>query len=282
MNPLLATLGVVCPRCDVYNPPKTAACTACGAALGFADSSGQQTLPPSTPDPRPRATPAPMVKSPTAPNAAATPRFKLVAVRGSIGAGSQFKLSGQSIPAGRSKGLLLFPNDTFVAPLHCTFFNRDGKLFVRDEGSPSGTFVSVGKELLPPNTFFAVGDTLMRYLGPLPSPVPANVLHYGAPLPPTPLYLVEEILEGLRPGRCLARTGPTMAVGQAGCEFLVTNDPAVAPRHCELTFNPQGATLRDLGSPGGTFVRLAPGGDRELKVGDQVRLGNELLKVEAA
>jgi pSer/pThr/pTyr-binding forkhead associated (FHA) protein len=73
-----------------------------------------------------------------------------------------------------------------------------------------------------------------------------------------------------------------MAVGQAGCEFLVTNDPNVAPRHCELTFNPQGATLRDLSSSSGTFVRIPPGSERELKAGDQVRVGNEILKVEAA
>ena len=44
--------------------------------------------------------------------------------------GSAFKLSGQSIPAGRSKGLLLFPNDPFVAPLHCTFFYRGDDLFL--------------------------------------------------------------------------------------------------------------------------------------------------------
>jgi predicted component of type VI protein secretion system len=167
-----------------------------------------------------------------------------------------------------------------VAPLHATFFYRDGKLFIKDESSPSGTFVSVAKELIQPGTFFAVGDTLLRYQGPLPAPAPAAVLHYGAPLPPSAVYLVEEVLEGLRPGRCMARPGPTMAVGQAGCEFLVA-DPLVAPRHAELTFNPQGATLRDLNSPTGTFLRIPPGSERQLNAGDQVRLGNEVLRVEA-
>ena len=106
-----------------------------------------------------------------------------------------------------------------------------------------------------------------------------QVQHYGAPLAPGPMYLVEEVLEGLRPGRCMARPGPTLAVGQAGCEFLVA-DPLVAPRHCELTFNPQGATLRDLATQTGTFVRIPPGSERVLVPGDQVRLGNEVLRVE--
>ncbi len=215
------------------------------------------------------------------PAAGNLPKLKLVVVRGQVGAGNSFKLTGASCPAGRSKGLLLFPNDSYVAPLHATFFYKDGKLFIKDENSPSGTFVSVQKELIQSGTFFCVGDTLLRYMGQLANAAASAVLHYGAPLPPNPMYLVEEVLEGLRPGRCLCRQGPTMAVGQAGCEFLVS-DPLVAPRHAELTFNPQGATLRDLSSPTGTFVRIPPGGERQLNTGDQVRLGNEVLRVEAA
>jgi pSer/pThr/pTyr-binding forkhead associated (FHA) protein len=222
----------------------------------------------------------PPAMSAAAPAGAATMKLKLVVVRGQVGPGSSFKLTGNACPAGRTKGLLLFPNDAFVAPLHATFFYRDSRLFIKDENAPSGTFVSVTKELIQPGTFFAVGDTLLRYQGPLPTPAPTPVLHYGAPLPPNPMYMVEEVLEGLRPGRCLARSGPTLAVGQSGCELLVV-DALVAPRHCELTFNPQGATLRDLNSPTGTFVRIPPGSERALEAGDQVRLGNEVLRVEA-
>lgn len=281
MNPLLAQLGIVCPRCDAYNPPASTSCVECSAPLGVSGGAAEPARPPSTPgSSRPTPMGLPAVKPASAASTSAA-RLKLVVVRGKAAAGTQFRLSGSSVPAGRSKGLLLFPDDAFVAPLHATFSFKGDSLFVRDESAPSGTFVTVTKELLAPNTFFAVGDTLLRYLGPLPAPAASSVLHYGAPLPQGPLYLVEEVLEGLRPGRCMARSGPTVAFGQAGCEFLLTSDPNVAPRHCELTFNPQGATLRDLGSPGGTFVRLAPGSERELKVGDQVRLGGEVLRVEA-
>lgn len=307
MNVLLAQLGIVCPRCDAYNAPKSVSCQACRAELGFFESpsakpatagriaaapstkpataEAQQAAPPAAKIPSVASMPA----APPAPKpgsmggvASSGPRFRLVAVRGTVGPGSAFKLAGQSVSAGRSKGILLFPNDAFVAPLHCTFFYKEARLFVRDESSPSGTFVTVAREAIAPNTFFAVGDTLLRYLGPLPAPAPAAVLHYGAPLPAQPLYLLEEILEGLRPGRCLARVGPVVTVGSAGCEFLIAGDPTVAPRHCEVAFSPQGATLKDLGTPAGTFLRLPPGGERELKPGEQVRIGNEILRVEAA
>jgi pSer/pThr/pTyr-binding forkhead associated (FHA) protein len=294
MNALLAQLGIVCPRCDVYNLPKSATCAACNADLGFGDFAdsakpatvGRMAAAPkavtSASVPAASAAPTPVATKPASAGTASAARFRLVAVKGTVGPGSAFKLAGQSVSAGRSKGILLFPNDPFVAPLHCTFFYKESRLFVRDESSPSGTFVTVAKEAIAPNTFFAVGDTLLRYLGPLPAPAPAAVLHYGAPLPSQPLYLLEEILDGLRPGRCLARPGPVVTVGATGCEFLIAADAGVAPRHCEVAFSPQGATLKDLGTPAGTFLRLAPGAERELKVGEQVRIGNEILRVEAA
>ncbi|MBI5544712.1 MAG: FHA domain-containing protein, partial [Deltaproteobacteria bacterium] len=44
---------------------------------------------------------------------------------------------------------MLFPEDPFLSPLHATFHFRDGKLFLRDEGGPSGTFVRIhGPEIL--------------------------------------------------------------------------------------------------------------------------------------
>ncbi len=293
MNALLAQLGTVCSRCDLLNAPGLGACAACQSPLGVLEggpSAGrgpgsgnvaalQQRGPASGSIASVSSLPPPA--GVPAARGAGPPKLKLVVVRGQVGPGSSFKLTGSACPAGRTKGLLLFPNDAFVAPLHATFFYRDGRLFIKDENAPSGTFVSVTKEAIQPGTFVAVGDTLLRYQGTLPAPAPASVLHYGAPLPPNPVYLVEEVLEGLRPGKCMARPGPTFSVGQAGADYVLA-DPLVAARHCEFTFAPQGATLRDLNSPTGTFVRIPPGSERVLNAGDQVRLGNEVLRVEAA
>jgi hypothetical protein len=59
----------------------------------------------------------------------------------------------------------------------------------------------------------------------------------------------------------------------------------MAARQAQLDLTPQGLTLRDLDSPGGTFVnrqRLLPGQARALQPGDLIQLGGVQLKVVPA
>jgi hypothetical protein len=56
----------------------------------------------------------------------------------------------------------------------------------------------------------------------------------------------------------------------------------MAPRQAQLELGPKGLTVRDLDSPGGTFVnrqRLLPGQTRTLQPGDVIQLGGVQLKV---
>jgi hypothetical protein len=195
-----------------------------------------------------------------------------------------FKLGSPTCPAGRTKGAILFPDDLYLAPLHSTFYFRDAKLIVRDEGGVSGTFVrAVGPERLVPGAMFAAGERLFRYVGAIPpSPTGQAPVPYGAPAPRVPLYVVEEILEGGRPGRACARLGPVIAIGRVGCELSFANDPMLSGRQCELTVSPDGAILRDVGGSDGTYVRLPPGAERALNAGDFVRIGSQVLRVDAA
>lgn len=198
-------------------------------------------------------------------------------------AGSAFRISAQAVAAGATKGLLLFPDDPFLSPLHATFFFRDGKLYVKDEGSLSGTYVRVhGPEVLAPGALFAVGDHLLRYGGPLALPARETPVQYGAPMPSGTLHAVEEMLEGGRPGRAIARVGPIISVGRSGCDLSFANDAFLGPRHCELFLDGPNVVLRDLGSPDGTFLRLPSGGERLLVPGDTIRIGLQILRAEAA
>lgn len=246
--------------------------------------SPRSTAPGAAPAPSP-GRPAPTSPTP-APSAAqksrAEIRARLVVVRGA-NAGSAFRISGQAVAAGATKGLLLFPDDPFLSPLHATFFFRDGKLYVKDEGGPSGTYVRVhGPESLVPGSLFAVGDHLLRYGGPLTPPARETPVPYGAPMPSGALHAVEEMLEGGRPGRAIARAGPVISIGRSGCDLSFANDAFIAPRHCELSVDGASAVLRDLGSPDGSFLRLPSGGERLLVPGDTIRLGLQILRAEAA
>lgn len=231
------------------------------------------------------APPARAAPAPAAAKAPAGPRFGLTVVDGPA-RGQSFRLPNAPTTIGRSQALILFPEDVFVSPLHATLTARDGRLFIRDESSVSGTFVAIAsQEPLPPHTYFCVGQRLFFFAGPIdhPGPTPAGrVTPYGAPIPPGQLHCrIDEILVGGRQGRSILSTGPSVVVGQGPGDLSYPHDARLAPRHCELALNEKGAaTLRDLSGGLGTYIRLPTGTERPLRPGDRFRIGQQVLQVE--
>lgn len=237
--------------------------------------------------PAPRGQPArPTFQSsaPTpAPQPAPGPRFGLT-VLGGPARGQRFKLAASGAQIGRARGAILFPDDPFVSPLHATLTVRDGKLFARDEDSTSGVFVSIHHtETIPTDGTFCTGLRLFRFAGaiepvaPLP---PGEVQVYGAGLPNNQVhYVIEEVLLGNRGGRAILSPGPVISIGQGRCDFSYPNDEGLAPRHCEISPLPDGAMIRDLSGGLGTYVRIS--GERAIKAGDRLRVGQQTLQVEA-
>jgi predicted component of type VI protein secretion system len=82
------------------------------------------------------------------------------------------------------------------------------------------------------------------------------------------------VVGGKNAGQELPVSGSRFLIGRAeGCQ-LRARSPAVAERHCELELASGLVRLRDLGSAEGTFVnndRVT--GSRDLKIGDQLRIG---------
>src|SRR5690606_20469155 len=155
--------------------------------------------------------------------AASGPRFGLsVLVGRSRGARFRLPPSGATIGTGRTALML---EDPFVSPHHATLLVRDGVLSIRDEGSVSGTFVAIQDlEVLPPGSAFSVGSRLFRYGGTVVPPVPVSgqPIPYGAPVPAgRPLYQVEELFFGGRPGRAVALAGPVISFGFGPGDFVL-------------------------------------------------------------
>jgi pSer/pThr/pTyr-binding forkhead associated (FHA) protein len=228
--------------------------------------------------------PAPPPRAATSQPLAGPPgqKFALTVLAGPA-RGQRFKLNPSGAQVGRSRGIVLFPDDPFVSPLHATIFVRDGKLVIRDEGSTSGVFVSItNTETVLPGSAFSAGLRLFRYGGVI-EPQPAwnrtDVLVYGASLPNNQAhYAIEEVLLGDRPGRCVITPGPVLTIGQARCDFNYPNDEGLAPRHCELAPLPNGAMIRDLSGGLGTFLRVNQ--ERILRPGDRLRVGQQTIQVE--
>ena len=211
-------------------------------------------------------------------------RFGISIVAGQA-KGQRFRLGGAGCMVGRAKGAILFPDDVHVSPHHGTFLLKEGKLFIRDEASLSGIFVTTNQDTIHAGACFAAGRRLFRFTGALSAgeqPVPGRPIAYGAPVPPGhTLYGLEEILVGGRGGRVVVSAGPLLSVGQQQCDLSYPGDDGLAMRHCEL--NPSGdqAVLRDLSGGLGTWVRIPPGVERPLVPGDRVRIGAHVLRVEA-
>jgi pSer/pThr/pTyr-binding forkhead associated (FHA) protein len=234
--------------------------------------------PPPVVAPPPRAAP---VAGPLIPG-----RATLVLERGEGRDGASFQLNREVVGAGRTQGVVIFPDDPCLAPLHATFFYREGSLHLRDEGAPGGTYLRLRGPSVPlrPGDLFAVGGRLLRFAGPLPQPAPGlpdGTRRLGAPRPPSPTVVIEEVLEGGVTGRVFVRGGGSVTIGRSGCAVNLGDDPDLSQAHAELVVDSAGnARLKDLGSSGGTFIRVPPRAERELHDGDWVRLGREVLRVE--
>lgn len=303
---LTKSLGVVCPSCDFLNVVGAVRCMACGsptdAAAKPASSGSAVQAPPGmkratnpTPQPIPQTTvpasamaqtikqPPPAGTQPApAPAAPPGPKFGLTVLAGPA-RGQRFRLGATGAQIGRSKGVILFPDDPFVSPLHATMGLKEGKLFVRDDGSASGVYASInGQETITNGALFATGMRLFRFVGSIEPAAQWNkkdVLVYGAPLPNNVVhYLIEEVLLGDRAGRGLITAGPVFTIGQAKCDFSYPNDEGLAQRHAEVAPMPTGAMIRDLSGGLGTYVRIT--GERPLKPGDRIRVGQQTLQVE--
>ncbi len=210
------------------------------------------------------------------------PKFGLSVLAGPA-RGQRFRLGAKGAQVGRNRGVILFPDDPFVSPLHGSFSIKEGKLFVRDEESTSGIYVSInGQETIPADSFFATGLRLFHYVGalePAPPFVPGRLQIYGAPVPTNQVhYAVEEILLGGRPGRAVITGGPILTIGQSKCDLSFPADDGMATRHCELSPMPTGAMIRDLSGGLGTYIRVT--NERQIKAGDRMRIGQQTLQVE--
>lgn len=263
------TPAVLCSVCKAESPGEARFCSQCGAPLS---GGGTMVLP---------AVAAATAQAPPAAGALAPGRAKLILIRGEGFEGAEFRLGTDEIPAGRSRGLVLFPSDAFLAPHHATFFYRDGWLHLRDEGSPSGTWVRLREPAdLPPGAEVVVGHRRLRLAGPVPpgegGPAPGAARADGA-------VRIEEILVGGRVGHVWVVTGPRIAIGRAGCEVSLPDDGYVSTRHCEIALGAGGGgRVEDLGSMNGTYVRLPAGTERPLAHGDYVLMGRQVLRVEVA
>lgn len=101
-----------------------------------------------------------------------------------------------------------------------------------------------------------------------------------------------EVVRGVDVGRKYALTEPATVLGNAPDDASSldlgpqegSGPRRMAPRQAQLELAPQGPVIRDLDSPGGTFVnrqRILPGQSRAMQPGDVIQVGSVQLKLVA-
>jgi pSer/pThr/pTyr-binding forkhead associated (FHA) protein len=314
------TLGLVCDSCDALNPLNATACQSCNASLGIvkgksapnmADATGVvkcascamdvpgtfRFCPSCGAKVTDAAAPAPATQAPELREqggrartmffgAMQAARAKLILIKGEGMDGVSYVLSATEHLAGRLEGQIIFPEDPLLSPRHANFLYRDGKLFVRDEGSANGVFVRIVRpHALQPGGLFLVGEQLLRVEA-VPAeahPVPDSegTYFYASPRRPARFGLVNMIAGGYA-GMVYRTREDTVTMGREGNDVNFPDDPFISGRHAQVTVldTPQGPrfTLTDLGSKNGTFVRVHD--EAPLVHGDYVFIGQQLLRVE--
>ncbi len=227
--------------------------------------------------------PLPLPGPPTIPNPVAWGTAVLVNRDGSDG--TRFPLSGEYLIVGRNGADIAFEEDRFLARQHARIERAaDGGVKALPLDNLNGVFRKVDAPVeVTDGMMILVGREVLRYekvdaeervVHPL---VRHGVALFGSP-PREPWGRLVQIVPsgGYRDVRHLATD--EIVLGREEGDLVYRDDAFMSRRHAAMTWDGKKATLTDLTSSNGTFVRIA--GPTSLKHGDHLRMGDQLLRIE--
>ncbi|HPH26663.1 MAG TPA: FHA domain-containing protein [Pseudomonadota bacterium] len=292
------TLGLVCDACDTLSPLSATVCPVCSAPLGVkaavavAAVAGPRTCPSCSNE-----VPAQhrfcgfcgtrvegAEQRPLWPTASTQSRARLVLIKGEGQDGVAFPIleHGDHV-SGRLEGGIMFPEDPLLSPRHATFFFREGKLYVRDDGSRNGVYIRLQKpKVVTTGTQLLIGEQLLRVDACPPEQVPVpdaeGTYFYSSPHRSAKLSLVQQLVGG-EVGLVYRARGDTVVIGREGNDVNFPEDPFISGRHAQiLALDDRRFQITDLGSKNGTYEKVPT--LMQLFAGDHVFLGQQLLRVE--
>ena len=186
---------------------------------------------------------------------------------------------------GRAEGELRFPDDANMSPVHAQLSMRDGQIFVRDLGSRNGTwlFTDAPYKLQDGDTVL-VGSQLLRFrrLGyPGPHPPEADATRrLGSSTPTADIAVMQQLrADGSARDSCHLSPARTVVIGRTEGDWSFPYDKTMSGRHAEIRSEDLEFIVIDLGSRNG--IAIAVRGERQMKVGQRVLIGDQTLRVES-
>ena len=214
----------------------------------------------------------------------AQPRLALLDDEGSI-ARAYILERGEAI-IGRGDADIRFESDPYMSPLHARVEQRAGQLWLRDLGSRNGTWVFTDQPTrLTDGDLILVGSQVIRfrrlgYPGPHP-PEADSTRRLGSLVPAADVAVLEQLRADssvrdtvhLSPGR-------SVLLGRETGDWLFPYDQTMSGKHAEVRSEDSEYYIHDAGSRNG--VAMAVRGERALRKGQRILIGNEILRVESA
>lgn len=216
-------------------------------------------------------------------NTASGPKLSLLDEAGQTT--QSFTLGAGEGIVGRNDGEIRFPDDVFMSPVHAQFTPRDGQLFVRDLGSRNGTWVFIdGPQKLADGDHLLVGSQILRFkrLG-YPGPHPAEsdaTRRLGSLLPHADVAVLQQLRadQSVRDALHLS-PGRNVLLGRDKGDWVFGYDQTMSGQHAEIRSEDMDFVVVDAGSRNGVAVSVR--GERAVKAGQRVLLGDQILRVES-
>ncbi len=195
-----------------------------------------------------------------------------------------FTLDRGEAVVGRGEADIKFEFDVYLSPLHARIDLDDGVLWLRDLGSRNGSWVFIDEPTkLVDGDLILVGSQVLRfrrlgYPGPHP-PEADSTRRMGSVTPPVDVAVLEQLRadESVRDTFHLS-PGRRTLLGRESGDWTFPYDQTMSGRHAEVVSEDIEFFVQDAGSRNG--VAMAVRGDREIKKGQRVLLGDQIMRVE--
>ena len=186
---------------------------------------------------------------------------------------------------GRNDADYRFPNDVFLSPVHAQLSMREGQLFVRDLGSRNGTwlFIDAPYRLQDGDTIL-VGSQLLRfrrlgYPGPHP-PEADQTRRLGSFTPSADVAMLAQLrADGSARDTMHLSPGRSVKIGRDHGDWVFPYDKTMSGKHAEVRSEDLEFIVLDDGSRNG--IAVAVRGEKPVKAGQRVLIGDQTLRVES-
>jgi pSer/pThr/pTyr-binding forkhead associated (FHA) protein len=212
------------------------------------------------------------------------PRLSLIGDAGNVT--KTFTLDRGEAEIGRIDADIVFADDHFMSPIHARLELREGVLYMRDLGSRNGSWLYIdaeGATRLTDGDLLMIGSQVLRfrrlgYPGPHP-PEADSTRRMGSMIPTVDVAILEQLRADasvrdvfhLSPGR-------STTIGRETGDWIFPYDKTMSGKHAEIRSEDSEFFVRDAGSRNG--VAMSVRGERALKRGDRILVGDQVLRLE--